>query len=193
MDVALGATPADNDVLAFDTATGKFINQTAAQAGLASSAAAGSPTGSVAMNAASAAPAGWLTCDGAAVSRTTYAALFAVLGTIWGAGNGSTTFNLPDMRGRVPVGVGTGAGLTARALAATGGEETHVLSEAELAEHTHTYGEPQSSTGFDTNIDGSSNTGFLATLSGGVTGIAGSNAGHNNMQPFAVISFIVKT
>jgi microcystin-dependent protein len=51
--------------------------------------------------------AGWLACDGAAVSRTTYAALFAAIGTAYGAGDGSTTFNVPDYRGRAPVGVGT--------------------------------------------------------------------------------------
>lgn len=57
------------------------------------------PPGAVSMFAANAAPTGWLECDGAAVSRTTYAALFAVVGTTWGAGDGSTTFNVPDLRG----------------------------------------------------------------------------------------------
>lgn len=57
----------------------------------------------------SSAPSGWLLCDGSAVSRTTYAALFAILSTTYGAGDGSTTFNLPDLRGRAPVGAGTGA------------------------------------------------------------------------------------
>lgn len=53
-------------------------------------------------------PTGWLECDGSAVSRTTYADLFTAIGTTWGAGNGSTTFNLPDMRNRSPIGAGTG-------------------------------------------------------------------------------------
>jgi microcystin-dependent protein len=88
------------------------------------------------------APAGWLMCDGSAVSRTTYAALFAAIGGIYGAGDGSTTFNVPDMRGRVPVGVGQGAGLTNRTLNSTGGEETHVLSVAELAAHAHGVTDP---------------------------------------------------
>lgn len=57
------------------------------------------PSGVVAMHAANTAPTGWLECDGAAVSRTTYAALFAVIGTTWGVGDGSTTFNVPDLRG----------------------------------------------------------------------------------------------
>jgi microcystin-dependent protein len=62
------------------------------------------------------APTGYLLCDGTAVSRTTYAALFAVTSTTYGVGDGSTTFNVPDLRGRVPVGVGTNASVNARAL-----------------------------------------------------------------------------
>lgn len=68
-----------------------------------------SPTGMVALWDATNIPAGWLLCNGAAVSRSTYAALFAKLGTRHGAGDGSTTFNLPDMRDRYPIGVGTNA------------------------------------------------------------------------------------
>lgn len=68
----------------------------------------GVPPGVVANYAGSSAPAGWLMCDGSAVSRSTYAALFAAISTTWGAGDGSTTFNLPDPRGRVSVGAGTG-------------------------------------------------------------------------------------
>jgi len=81
------------------------------------------------------APPGWLLCDGTAYSRTTYAALFAVIGTAGGAGDGSTTFNVPDMRGRIPVGLNTG---TFNSLGKTGGEETHVLSQTEMPSHTHT-------------------------------------------------------
>lgn len=84
------------------------------------------------------APRGFLLADGSAVSRATYFALFAVIGTTWGAGDGSTTFNLPDMRGRVPIGAGAGPGLTARAIGAVGGEEAHVLSTAEAGPHAHT-------------------------------------------------------
>jgi microcystin-dependent protein len=98
------------------------------------------PTGSILDFAGSLAPGGFLLCDGAAVDRTIYAALYAALGSDmspWGQGDGSSTFNVPDLRGRVPVGAGTGSGLTNRALAATGGEENHALSIAELAAHTH--------------------------------------------------------
>lgn len=62
--------------------------------------------GWVIMWAASSLPTGWLECDGSAVSRATYAALFTAIGTTWGAGDGSTTFNLPDLRSSVPVGIG---------------------------------------------------------------------------------------
>lgn len=72
------------------------------------------PPGSVQMYVGSSSPSGWLICDGTAVSRTTYADLFGIIGTAYGAGDGSTTFNLPDFRGRAPIGVGTGSGLTAR-------------------------------------------------------------------------------
>lgn len=95
------------------------------------------------------APTGWLLCFGQAVSRTTYAALFAAIGTTYGAGNGTTTFNLPDMRGRVAAGLdnmgGTtasritsgGSGIAGTTLGAVGGAETHTLTTAQLAVHNH--------------------------------------------------------
>lgn len=88
------------------------------------------------------APAGWLPCDGRAVSRTTFAALFSIVSTDWGAGDGSSTFNVPDFRGRVPLGVGTAASGTVYALGQTGGEETHKLLVAELAAHVHALTDP---------------------------------------------------
>lgn len=97
-----------------------------------------SPTGSVILYAGSSAPSGWLFCDGSAVSRTTYAALFAAIGTTFGAGDGSTTFNLPDTRGKTPIGAGAGTGLTPRTLGQNGGEEKHQLTVDELAKHIHT-------------------------------------------------------
>ena len=96
------------------------------------------PTGTVHMYAGNTAPVGWLLCDGTAVSRTTYATLFALISTTYGVGDNSTTFNVPDLRGRTTLGVGTGSGLTARALAATTGAETVAISTSEMAAHTHT-------------------------------------------------------
>lgn len=89
------------------------------------------PIGTVIDYAGSSVPDGWLECDGSAVSRTTYAALFAVLGTTWGSGNGSTTFNLPNLGGRVAIGKGS------RNVGATGGAETHTLTVNEMPSHTH--------------------------------------------------------
>lgn len=80
------------------------------------------PVGSITMFAASVIPSGWLECDGAAVSRSTYAALFAAISTTFGAGDASTTFNVPDLKGRVAVGAGTGTsdGVTGLTLTAGG-------------------------------------------------------------------------
>jgi len=84
-------------------------------------------------------PAGWLYCDGSAVSRTTYANLFNEIGATYGAGDGSTTFNIPDLRGKTAIGDGQGtyAGASVRVLGDFLGEETHQLSVAELASHAH--------------------------------------------------------
>ena len=94
-------------------------------------------SGSIQMFAGSVAPNGWLTCDGSAVSRKTYSDLFKAIGITWGVGNSNDTFNLPDARGRTPIGVGTGTGLTARTLGSNVGAETATLAEANLPSHTH--------------------------------------------------------
>lgn len=108
------------------------------------------PTGAVMDFAGSSAPSGFLLCDGSAVSRTTFAGLFATVGTTYGSGNGTTTFNVPDARGRVFAGKddmgGTpanrlttgGSGISGITLGAAGGVETYSLVTAELASHTHT-------------------------------------------------------
>lgn len=110
------------------------------------------PPGVVMPYAGSTAPTGWLMCYGQAVSRTTYATLFALVGTTYGVGDGSTTFNIPDLRGRTVAGKddmgGTSAnrltnqtdGLDGDTLGATGGAETHTLTTAQLAAHAHAKG-----------------------------------------------------
>lgn len=121
--------------------------------------AAGVPIGSVVDYAGSSAPTGYLFCFGQNVSRTTYAALFAAIGTTFGTGDGSTTFGLPDFRGRVAAGkdnmggtsanrlTGLSGGVDGDTLGATGGAESHTLTTAELASHTHTMFSNQYSTG----------------------------------------------
>lgn len=98
------------------------------------------PPGAVLPYGGSAAPTGYLLCDGAAVSRVTYADLFAAIGENFGAGNGSTTFNLPDLRGRFPFGVAVSG--TGNTLGATFGQIDHVHSGPahthQVAAHTHT-------------------------------------------------------
>jgi len=82
------------------------------------------------------APKGWLLCDGAAVSRTEYAALFAVIGTAYGSGDGSATFNLPNLMGRVAAGYDV-ADASFAALGLAGGEKAHTLTAGEMPSHTH--------------------------------------------------------
>lgn len=147
------------------------------------------PPGSLQMFAGSTIPSGWLECAGTAVSRTTYASLFAAIGTTWGVGDGSTTFNVPDLRGRSPIGVGTGSGLTARTLGGTGGNETHVLSTAELPSHSHNYAlTDNTGSGSDTNpAKGNGNNPVVIGVSS-----TGSGNAHNNMQPWAAVKFMIK-
>lgn len=94
------------------------------------------PAGMVAPYAGGSAPTGWLLADGSAVSRSTYADLFAAIGTSYGAGDGSTTFNLPNLKGKLPVGRDA-AQSEFDTLGETGGEKTHVLTTAELPSHAH--------------------------------------------------------
>ena len=108
------------------------------------------PIGSVTAFAGATAPSGWLLCAGQTVSRTQYSGLFLTIGTTYGAGDGSTTFALPDLRGRVIAGEddmgGTaanrltsgGAGINGIVLGATGGAETVTLTTAQMPSHTHT-------------------------------------------------------
>lgn len=105
------------------------------------------PTGVIQMFCGSTAPTGWLLCDGSAISRTTYSALFAVMGTAYGVGDGSTTFNVPDMRSRVPIGSGQGSGLTNRARGASGGAESKTISTSNLPAHTHSADPPATNSG----------------------------------------------
>lgn len=159
--------------------------------------------GQIIMFAGDSTPDGWLNCDGAEVSRSTYAALFTAIGTAFGVGDGTTTFNLPDFKSRLPVGTGAGGGLSTRAMADTGGEEAHVLTVTELASHGHSDSGHFHST--HTHLAGVALTpGELpvalpeapseATSSGNANIQAtGGDSAHNTMPPFLAVTFIIKT
>ena len=169
----------------------------------------GIPTATIVPWSASSVPTGFLECNGAAVSRSTYSALFAIIGTTYGAGDGSSTFLLPDIQDNVPVGKsGT------KALASTGGANTvastgnvggstanATLSTAQLASHSHPGGAPgnASVTTQPNSLSG------VAAVSGG-TGSTGSGTGHQHnmsatfsgdatsvVQPYIAVIYIIKT
>lgn len=160
------------------------------------------PTGSLIMWTTGTAPTGWLLCAGAAVSRSTYAALFAVIGTTFGVGDGSTTFNVPNYTNRMPYGT---------TLAATGGS-----ADAVVVSHTHTATSTDAghshnsannnfmvnysgggqngrndvrSFGFDTATATASATANITTTNS-TEGVSGTNA---NLPPYLGINFIIKT
>lgn len=165
-------------------------------------------------------PVGWMFCYGQAISRTTYPSLFATIGTTYGNGDGSTTFNLPDLRGRVVAGQddmgGTSAnrltnqpgGLDGDTLGAAGGTETVTLSTAQMPAHQHLLANNSDvssgvttltasnyinrRTGYSTN-DNYHLGGSATVPSIGLSGSTGSGAAHNNVQPTFVLNYIIKT
>lgn len=169
---------------------------------LAGTAAAGgmAPTGVVLPFAGAAAPAGWLLCDGTAVSRTTYSDLFTAISTAYGVGNGSTTFNLPDLRGRVAGGkdnmgglaasrlTTAGSGVDGATLGAAGGAQTHTLTIAQMPSHGHTLAAGAGAGG--NSAAGGAGYGYPTATS---TASNGSDGAHNNTQPTIVLNYIIKT
>jgi microcystin-dependent protein len=140
-------------------------------------------------------PTGWLLCDGAAVSRTTYSALWDVLRnggstSPYGNGDGSTTFNLPNLKGRVPVGLDSSQS-EFDTLGETGGAKTHTLTVGEIPDHAHSgqivFGTGSGGTSAVT-ITGNNPTSQPTT--GGVTVTTG--GAHNNLQPYIVTNYIIK-
>jgi microcystin-dependent protein len=128
------------------------------------------PAGSVMQYAGSTAPTGWLLCNTSTpISRSTYAALFAAIGTTYGAGNGTTTFNIPFLSGRVPVGAGTGSGLTLRNPADTGGAETVTLTAAQSGTTAHGHANTISATTGNQSVDHvhNANHGHTGSSTGG--------------------------
>ena len=141
-------------------------------------------------------------CYGQAISRSTYADLFSAISTTYGTGDGSSTFNVPDLRGRVIAGQddmgGSSAnrltdqtgGLNGDTLGDTGGSETHTLSTAQMPAHTHTVAAQQQVSGDSTNRGGSGQLGAAATIT---TSSTGSGSAHNNVQPTIILNYIIRT
>lgn len=149
------------------------------------------PAGVVVPFAGAVAPNGWLPCDGAVIGRIEYADLFAVIGVTHGAGDGATTFALPDLRGRAAIGAGTGGGLTARTLGQKLGAETHILAVSEMPSHAHGTGMC-----FSGSVTGGyvlNSTDWYGLGATTATGAAGGGAAHNNMPPSLALTFIIKT
>jgi len=174
---------------------------------------AGIPTGTVSAFAGSAAPTGYALCDGSAVNRTVQAALFSVIGTTYGIGDGSTTFNLPDLRGRVVAGLGESLlGATADELGDDNGlianTKEHTLLETELPAHDHftlnnnagNSGNPVDATNsasFSTSFGGDSTYQMQAPTADPVANIGlssetGGGLAHNNVQPTIILNYIIK-
>lgn len=204
------SSPTDNQVV------GDYTYKVADQAWRKTEPAYGGlPCGAIIPWAGAVAPSNWLLCDGAAVSRTTYATLFSLIGTTYGSGNGSTTFNVPDLRGRIPVGKNGGSFGT---LGATGGVESVALTEAEMPSHTHIQNAHNHSHrqwifngasasgyhyGFGYSTGGAANDSGAASSSGEIwygnfpTTATNQNTGggqaHTNLQPYQVVNYIIKT
>lgn len=157
----------------------------------------GRETGEIIAYSGSSAPQGWLLCDGSAVSRATYATLFAVIGTTYGVGDGSTTFNLPDLRGRTLIGLDNLGGSSANrvtdaaadSLGGTAGSEEHVLTIEEMPNHTHTYVRVLS-TGGDRTIPAGGTANYSSAAA---TSAIGGGLPHANMQPYMAVNYLVKT
>lgn len=149
----------------------------------------GLPAGAIQAFAMSTAPAGWITADGAALSRTTYATLFAAIGTSFGAGNGSTTFNVPDLRGRTVIAPDAGAGRVGanNVFSQASGAQSHTLTVAEMPSHSHTIG-----TEFNVNIASSTSPRLTSGGAGASSGLTGGGGAHNNMQPYIVLNYCIK-
>jgi microcystin-dependent protein len=173
----------------------------------------GVPVGTILSFAGTSAPEGFLICDGGVISKNDYADLYAVIGDTYGSAEGYFTlewvdsnndeimdpdemveipsyFNIPDLRGRVTVGVDSeGVNLQNAEIGSSGGEETHILTIDEIPSHNHNYQTFGSSTrGMVSNYGSYSNN----MTSSASTSFSGGDQPHNNMQPYLVTNYIIK-
>ncbi|WP_270739549.1 phage tail protein [Massilioclostridium coli] len=145
--------------------------------------------GSILVWTTSTAPTGWLLCNGSSVSRTTYSALYNKITTKYGSGNGSTTFTLPNLKGRVPVGVGSSPFTS---LGNNGGSTSVTLTVSQIPQHNHgqvvTAGENGTSTRIDYAGDGAGNI----YTQGAKSENTGGGSSHTNLQPYLTVNYIIK-
>lgn len=136
-------------------------------------------------------PANWRICDGSEVSRTAYAELFNVIGTAYGEGDGTTTFNLPNKKGRISVGLDVDQ-TEFNSVGLKGGEKEHTLKIEEMPSHTHNHGFDQVAYNKQPGTNGfamiNNSGGYVASMLSGV----GGNKPHNNLQPYEVDVWIIK-
>ena len=158
--------------------------------------------GEIKMIASGTAPSGWLLCDGASYTTASKSSLYGVIGYTYG-GSGAN-FNVPDLRGRLPLGKGTGTGLTARSMGASGGGENTTLTTTELPSHNHTFNassvaadQPDPQATYSLATEPTSATAFYKattpdrTLISSTIGNSGTGSSFTNMSPFLVINFII--
>lgn len=146
------------------------------------------PIGAISPYAGSVAPTNWLICDGRAISRVTYSDLFNAIGTTYGSGDGNTTFNLPNLKGRVITGLDTSQ-TEFDALGETGGEKTHTLTTQEMPSHNHTL---DFSTSGSQLLSGNHGAYLLAGTNTTCIKNTGGGQAHNNLQPYIVLNYIIK-
>lgn len=168
------------------------------------------PVGSITAYCVNTIPSGWLLCDGSAVSRTTYQNLFNLIGVLYGVGNGTTTFNLPDLRGRVIASVDNGASrIPGATLASSGGAHEVALTEANNGPHKHfaianvvasdsnAVAPSATNSLAKTKISGSDYNLFSDNASTvpslGLTSSSGLGTPHANLQPYLTLNYIIKT
>jgi len=149
----------------------------------------GVPTGAINIWSTNTSPTGWFLCDGTAVSRSTYAGLFSVIGTTYWTGDGSTTFNLPNLNGRIPVGRDSSQ-TEFDTLAETGGAKTHTLMEAEMPAHNHSISINRSNA--TAWFDGISWWTLSSWPQNQNTWTTWGGQAHNNLQPYLVLNYIIK-
>jgi len=155
--------------------------------------------GEIRMFAGSFAPRSWAFCDGQLLAVSQNDTLFSLFGTIYG-GDGRTTFGLPDLRGRVPIHMGTGPGLSPRPLGQKSGGETAIVTADQLPIHTHSWAasgdlaEDSSPAGHTTATLSGSNlygSGTPIPMSNQGTSSTGGGASHSNLMPTQCVNFIV--